>query len=480
MPNATMHASTEAVAQTGGSSPQKPLGVTTVNPATGKPLKTYPYQDAASLDASLGRAASGYKQWRSTSPAERGRFLSRLGAVLRENSEEYATLMTLEMGRPRVQSRGEVEKCAVLCDWFAEHGPQLVADEPTTIPDSKAYVSYLPLGTVLGIMPWNFPFWQTLRAAVSIMMAGNGFVLHHSSNVMGSAYALGDAFKRAGIVPGACEVLCVPVDQVAGIIADGRIAAVTLTGSVRAGKAVASEAGQAIKKCVLELGGSDAFIVLADADMDACVDAAVKARFANNGQICICAKRFILEAPIAETFTAKFVEAVSKLKMGDPMDETAFLGPMARADLRDAIHKQVTESVARGARLLLGGTVPDGVGAYYPATILADVKPGMAAWDQETFGPVAALTVAQDAEDAVALANQSDFGLSGNLWTADEKKGEALARQMETGAVYINGFSASDPRVPIGGIKMSGYGRELSHFGIREFVNAQLVWKDRT
>lgn len=462
------------------SAPQEPTGVTTINPATNKPIKTYPFQDAKSLEASLTSAANGFKQWRDTPPTERAKFLSRLAAGLREGSEEFAKLMTLEMGRPIVQSRAEVEKCAVLCDWFAEHGPQLIADEPTTVPDNKAYVSYLPLGTILGIMPWNFPFWQTLRAAVSIMMAGNGFVLSHSPNVLGSAYALGEAFERAGMVPGAFEVLCVPVDQLAGVIADRRIAAVTLTGSVRAGTAVASEAGKAIKKCVLELGGSDAFIVLADADMDACVDAAVKARFMNNGQICICAKRFILEEPIADTFTKKFMEAVSKLKTGDPMEDATFFGPMARVDLRDNIHKQVTESVASGARLLLGGKIPEGVGAYYPPTILTDVKPGMAAWDQETFGPLAAITVAKDADDAVALANQSDFGLSGNLWTGDEKKGEALARRMETGAVHLNGFSASDARVPIGGIKQSGYGRELSHFGIHEFVNAQLVWKDRT
>ncbi len=309
--------------------------------------------------------------------------------------------------------------------------------------------------------------------------AGN-FVLSHSSNVTGSALALGEAFKRAGFAPEAFQVIVVPVDALAGIIADPRIAAVTLTGSVRAGVAVGAEAGAALKRCVLELGGSDPFIVLADADIDGAVEASVNSRYLNNGQVCIASKRLILEVPIAEAFTKKFVAAVGKLVSGDPSDEKTFLGPMARKDLRDSIHKQVTDSVAKGARLLLGGEVPDGKGAFYPATVLSEVQPGMRAWDEEIFGPVAALTVARDADHAVELANLSEYGLSGALWTKDEARAEALARRMVTGAVYINGFSASDPRVPIGGVKKSGFGRELGHFGIREFTNAQLVWKDRS
>ncbi len=404
---------------------------------------------------------------------------ARLATVLRQGSEEYARLMTLEMGRAITQSRAEVEKCAVLCDWMSAHGPALLADETTSVPDNKAYVSYLPLGTVLGIMPWNFPFWQALRAAVSILMAGNGFVLSHARNVTGSAYAIAEAFQRAGIIPGAFEVILVRTDALAGVIADPRIAAVTLTGSVRAGSKVAAAAGRVIKKCVLELGGSDPFIVLADAELDAAVEAAVKARFLNDGQVCISAKRFILEEPIAELFTRKFVEAAGKLVMGDPLDDKTFLGPMARTDLRDAIHRQVTAAVDSGARLLLGGVMPSGVGAYYPPTVLADVKPGMPAWDEETFGPLAALTVARDPAHALELANDSEFGLSGNLWTRDVPRAEAMARRLEMGAVYINGYSASDPRVPIGGVKKSGFGRELSYYGIREFVNVQLVWKDR-
>ena len=458
---------------------KKPTGVTTVNPATSKPLKTYPFQSEGDLNVTLDNAARGFRQWRRTPPAERAGMFARLAVELRANSEPSAKLLTTEMGKPITQARQEIEKCAILCDWFAKHGPELIADEATTVDDNKAYVSYLPLGTVLGIMPWNLPFWQVLRAAVSIMVAGNNFVLSHSGNVTGSALALGEAFQRAGFAPGVFEVIVVPVDALAGLIADPRIAAVTLTGSVRAGIAVGAEAGKALKRCVLELGGSDPFIVLADADLDRAVAAAVKSRYLNTGQVCIAAKRLILEAPIAEAFTSKFVAAAGQLVSGDPMDEKTFLGPMARKDLRDSIHQQVTDSVASGARLLLGGEVPDKEGAFYPATVLADVQPGMRAFDEEVFGPVAALTVARDADHAVELANHSDYGLSGNLWTGDVPRGEALARRMETGAVYINGFSASDPRVPIGGVKKSGFGRELGHFGIREFTNAQLVWKDR-
>ncbi len=457
----------------------KPTSVTTINPATGQAIHIYPFQDAASLNASLNRAAKGFQVWRDTSAEERAALLARLAKVFRQQADELAQLITLEMGKSLKQSYGEIEKCAGLAEWYAANGPRLVADEPTTVEDNKAYVSYLPLGTVLAVQPWNFPFWQALRAAVPIMMAGNGIVLSHSKNVTGCAYAIGEAFKKAGAPEGAFEVILVATEDLVNVINDSRIAAVTLTGSVRAGIAIASEAGKVLKKCVLELGGSDPFIVLADADMDACVEAAIKARYMNSGQICICAKRFILEAPIAEAFTSKFVEAASKLVMGDPMDAASFLGPMARVDLRDSLHKQVENTIKDGARLLLGGKVPDGPGAYYPATILADVKPGMAAFDEETFGPVAAITIARDAEEAVELANASQFGLSGNLWTSDVERGKALARRIVTGAVYLNGYSASDPRTPIGGVKNSGYGRELSHFGIHEFVNVQLVWQDK-
>ena len=457
----------------------KPTSVTTINPATGKNIHTYPFQDAASLNASLDRAAKGFKAWRDTPSTDRAALLARLAKVIREQADDLAKLITLEMGKCLNQAHQEIEKCAVLAEWYAANGPRLIADEPTTVEDNKAYVSYLPLGTILAVQPWNFPFWQALRAAVPIMMAGNGIVLSHSKNVTGCAYAIGEAFKKAGAPEGAFEVILIATEDIVNVINDNRVAAVTLTGSVRAGVAIASEAGKVLKKCVLELGGSDPFIVLADADLDACVESAIKARYMNSGQICICAKRFILEAPIAEAFTARFVEASSKLVMGDPTNEASFLGPMARADLRDSLHKQVEDTVKSGAKLLLGGKIPEGPGAYYPATVLADVKPGMVAFDEETFGPVAAISVARDADEAVELANTSQFGLSGNLWTNDVERGKALARRIVTGAVFLNGYSSSDPRTPIGGVKKSGYGRELSHFGIHEFVNAQLVWQDK-
>ena len=457
----------------------RPTSVTTINPADGKDIQTYHFQDSASLNASLDRAAKGFKIWRDTPSADRAALLARLAKIFRAQANDLAKLITLEMGKTLKQAHAEIEKCAVLAEWYAENGPRLVADEPTTVEDDKAYVSYLPLGTIFAVQPWNFPFWQVLRAAVPIMMAGNGIVLSHSKNVTGCAYAIGEVFKKAGAPEGVFEVILIATEDIANVIHDDRIAAVTLTGSVRAGVAIASEAGKVLKKCLLELGGSDPFIVLADADMDACVEAAIKARYMNSGQICICAKRFILEAPIAEEFTSRFVEAASKLVLGDPMQEASFLGPMARADLRDSLHKQVEDSVKGGAKLLLGGEIPEGPGAYYPATVLADVKPGMVAFDEETFGPVAAMTVARDAEEAVELANASQFGLSGNLWTKDLERGKALARRIVTGAVFLNGYSSSDPRTPIGGVKKSGYGRELSHFGIHEFVNAQLVWQDK-
>ena len=454
-------------------------GATTFNPATGRELKNYPFQNAAGIDASLNRAADGFRRWRDTPPADRAAMLSRLAGVLRDDAEDLARLITLEMGKPITQARAEIQKCAVLCDWYAENGPRLIGDEATTIEGDKAYVSYLPLGPVLAVMPWNFPFWQALRGAVPILMAGNGFVLRHARNVTGCAYAMGDALRKAGLIEGVFEVINVAQGDIAGIIADDRIAAVTLTGSVGAGSAIAAAAGKVLKKSVLELGGSDPFIVLADADLDGAVEAAVKARYQNTGQVCIAAKRIILEHSIADTFTARFVDAVGKLVTGDPMDDKTFIGPLARPDLRDEIHGQVLASVQAGATLLLGGEKPGGEGAFYPPTVLTDVKPGMAAFDQETFGPLAALIVSRDADEAVTLANTSEFGLSGNLWTRDVAKAKSMARRMETGGVFINGFSASDPRVPIGGVKKSGYGRELSHFGIREFTNAQLVWEDR-
>jgi len=381
------------------------------------------------------------------------------------------------MGKTLAAARGEVEKCAATIEWIADNGPGILADEPVNVgSDDEVHVSFLPIGTVLAVMPWNFPLWQVIRASGPIMLSGNGFMLKHAPNVMGSAYALQEAYEAAGFPKGLFTNLIADNDTVARTIEDPRIAAVTLTGSMRAGSAVAATAGKALKKSLLELGGSDAFIVLADANIDLAVKAAVEARFQNAGQVCLAAKRFILEAPIAEQFTRQFVAAVEQLKVGDPLDSAINVGPMARADLRDELDGQVQRTIAAGATLLLGGKKIDGPGNFYAPTVLADVKPGMAAFDEETFGPVAAITIAANAEEAIVLANTSDYGLGGSLWTQDIPRAQRIARRLETGGVFINGFPATNARIPVGGVKKSGYGRELSHFGLREFTNAQAVW----
>jgi succinate-semialdehyde dehydrogenase len=385
------------------------------------------------------------------------------------------------MGKPITQARAEVEKCAALCNWYGKNGASLLADEPTTVEGGAAYVSYLPLGLVLGIMPWNYPFWQALRAIVPTVLAGNGFVLKHAPNCTSTALNLLAAIEDAGTPKGLVSVLNIAQPNIQAVIEDERVAAVSLTGSVRAGSAVASQAGKVVKKTVLELGGSDPFIVLADADIDRAVAAAVTARFQNSGQTCIAAKRIVIEQPIVQEFTYKFVEAVKRLEFGDPLNAKTYVGPMARTDLRDELADQVRRSILQGATVLLEGGPVSGPNdtAFFKPTVLGTVTPGMAAFDEETFGPVAAIVHAENAEDAICLSNRSEFGLSGALWTTDLDRAKSLTRRLETGGVFINGFSASDPRVPIGGVKKSGYGRELSHFGIREFTNAQLVWVDR-
>ena len=451
-------------------------GATSINPATGAVIQSYPHATADEVEHCLDQAHHGFTAWRDTTIPERVTVLQTMATVLRVGKRDYAETITREMGKPITDAVAEIEKCAGLCEWYAEHGPAFLADEPVTIENAHAYVSYAPLGTVLGVMPWNFPFWQVMRAAVPILLGGNGFVLKHASNVLGCAYALEAAWRKSGLPVGVLQVLNVPSQQIETIIADKRIAAVTLTGSVGAGSAVAAAAGKALKKSVLELGGSDPFIVLADADIDGAVSAGIKARFGNAGQVCIAAKRFILEKPIADEFTQKFIAAAKALIVGDPIDPKTQMGPLARADLRDELDTQVQKTLSQGAKLLLGGNAIPGPGAFYEPTILGEVTSTMVAFSEETFGPVAALTVADDAEDALALANQSDYGLSGNLWTRDLDRAQALAARMETGAVFINGFSASDTRVPIGGVKNSGYGRELSHFGIHAFMNAKTVW----
>lgn len=450
---------------------------TSRNPANGELIATYAYQTQSEVESLLDANAAAFRLWRATPMRERVAAYRRLSATLRERSELLAGLITAEMGKTIGAARGEVEKCAATIDWIAENGPAILADEPVTVEgDDQVHVSYLPIGTILAVMPWNFPLWQVVRASGPIMLSGNGFLLKHAPNVMGSAYALQDAYEAAGFPKGLFANLITDNDTVAHVIEDPRVAAVTLTGSMRAGSAVAATAGKALKKSLLELGGADAFIVLADANIDLAVKAAIEARFQNAGQVCLAAKRFILERPIADEFTRKFVAAAKLLKVGDPLDSASNLGPMARHDLRDELHTQVERTIAAGARLLLGGTKIEGPGNFYAPTVLADVTPGMAAFDEETFGPVAAITVAESAEQAILLANTSDYGLGGSLWTQDIGRAQRIARRLETGGVFINGFPASNARIPVGGVKKSGYGRELSHFGLREFTNAQAVW----
>lgn len=450
-----------------------------INPANGETISSLPWATTAEVDIAISLADTAFRQWRKTPVAQRADALRAIGRTLRERAEEIAQCITREMGKPINQARGEVAKSANLCDWYAEHGPAMLVTEATQVENNQAVIEYRPLGPVLAIMPWNFPLWQVLRGAVPIMLAGNSYILKHAPNVMGCAALIGDIIAQAGVPAGVFNWINATNDGVSQVINDPRVAAVTVTGSVRAGKAIGAQAGAALKKCVLELGGSDPFIVLNDADIDMAVQAAVIGRYQNTGQVCAAAKRFIVEAGVAETFTQKFVDAAKALKMGDPRDEDNYLGPMARFDLRDELHDQVMATVKEGATLLLGGEKLAGEGNYYPATVLANVLPTMTAFRQEMFGPVAAISVARNADHALALANDSEFGLSATVFTADSAQAQRFADELECGGVFINGYSASDARVAFGGVKKSGFGRELSHFGLREFCNVQTVWKDR-
>ncbi|MDI9768103.1 aldehyde dehydrogenase family protein [Pantoea dispersa] len=449
------------------------------NPTSGEIIATYPLQSAAELETALQQSASAFAQWRNTEMAQRVKVLRQLGEQLRQRQDQLATLATLEMGKPIAQARAEVLKCASLCDWYAEHGPAMLADQPTLVENQQAWQSFRPLGVILAVMPWNFPYWQVLRGAVSMLLAGNTYLLKHAPSVMGCARLMQELFAATDLPRGAFNVINVDNDGVSSAIKDPRVAAIAVTGSVRAGGAIAAQAGAVLKKTVLELGGADPFIVLADADLDAAVASAVTGRYQNSGQVCMAAKRFIIEESIAEAFEARFSAAVQALKVGDPLQEETYIGPMARYDLRDELDHQVQETLQQGARLVLGGHKIEGVGNYYAPTILADVTPAMTAFRQEIFGPVAAITVARDAQHALQLANDSEFGLSATVWSGNEALAQELAEQLETGAVFINGNGASDPRVAIGGVKKSGYGRELSSSGVHEFCNIQTVWKNR-
>ncbi|PEN26334.1 succinate-semialdehyde dehydrogenase [Klebsiella sp. MBT K-1] len=450
-----------------------------VNPTTGETLSSLPWASEQQVDSAIALAEQGYRQWRKVSVAQRATTLRNVGAAMRARSEALAQMISLEMGKPIAQARGEVAKSANLCDWYAEHGPAMLNTEATLVEDNKAVIEYRPMGAILAIMPWNFPVWQVLRGAVPILLAGNSYLLKHAPNVLGSAAMIGEIFAAAGVPEGVFGWVNATNDGVSQMINDPRIAAVTVTGSVRAGKAIGAQAGAALKKCVLELGGSDPFIVLNDADLDEAVKAAVIGRYQNTGQVCAAAKRFIVETGIAEAFTQKFVAAVAALKMGDPRDEQNYIGPMARFDLRDELHEQVRATLKEGATLLLGAEKIEGAGNYYAPTVLGNVTAEMTGFREELFGPVATITEARDADHALALANESEFGLSATVYTTSETQARRFADELECGGVFINGYCASDARVAFGGVKKSGFGRELSHFGLHEFCNVQTVWRDR-
>lgn len=450
-----------------------------VNPTTGEIISSLPWASEQEVDSAVALAEQAYRQWRNVSVAERAAALRHVGNAMRARGEALAQMISLEMGKPIAQARGEVAKSANLCDWYAEHGPAMLKTEATLVEDNKAVIEYRPMGAILAIMPWNFPVWQVLRGAVPILLAGNSYLLKHAPNVLGSAAMIGEIFAAAGVPAGVFGWVNATNDSVSQMINDSRIAAVTVTGSVRAGKAIGAQAGAALKKCVLELGGSDPFIVLNDADLDEAVKAAVIGRYQNTGQVCAAAKRFIVEAGIAEAFTQKFAAAVTALKMGDPRDEQNYIGPMARFDLRDELHEQVRATLKEGATLLLGAEKIAGAGNYYAPTVLGNVTAEMTGFRQELFGPVATITEARDADHALALANDSEFGLSATVYTTSEAQAQRFADELECGGVFINGYCASDARVAFGGVKKSGFGRELSHFGLHEFCNVQTVWRDR-
>ena len=449
-----------------------------INPATGQIIQSFAIWHTEEIDAALKQVESAQTEWAALSFAQRSCLMHNLAQILRQRSEEYANLITEEMGKLLKEARAEIEKCAIGCEHYANQAEFYLRDEIITSDASRSLVVYQPLGTVLCIMPWNFPFWQLIRAAAPAMMAGNTIVLKHASNVPRCALALEDAFRQAGFPEHAFRTLMMSAEQVQTVIADRRIAAITLTGSSTAGRKVAAIAGQHLKKCVLELGGSDPFIVLDDADIALTAQQALVARLQNMGQSCIAAKRFILIDTIADTFVEQLSMLFGQLQIGDPKHETTGIAPMAREDLRAELHAQVEQSLAAGAKLVSGGTVVAGTqgASYYAPTILDHVQPGMAAFDEELFGPVAAIVRVKDTDEAIRLANQTQFGLGGSVWTRNTARGEELARQIHAGSVFVNGIVRSDARLPFGGIKESGYGRELSYHGIREFVNVKTVW----
>lgn len=450
--------------------------IRSINPATGALVAEYDSHTAYQVDAALQEAVAAQAKWRKTPINQRTALLTGMARELRAGKDRFARLITEEMGKPISEAAAEIEKCAATCEFYAEAAPDFLAEETIASNATHSGVVFDPLGVVLAIMPWNYPFWQFFRFAAPALAAGNAAILKHASNVPGCAVEIEALMTRAGCPEGLMRNLLISSGQVAGLIADDRIAAVTLTGSTEVGQLVAAQAGAALKKQVLELGGSDPFIVLADADLESAAQTAVKSRFINVGQSCVNAKRFIVEESVADAFTEKFVAHVAALKVGDPLDPETQIGPMARGNLRDELHDQVARSVSAGARALIGGEPLEGSGCYYAPTVLDGVTPKHVAFREELFGPVASIIRARDSDHAVELANDSEFGLASTIWTADLELARKMSRALDAGAVFINGMVASDARIPFGGIKKSGYGRELGSYGIREFTNIKTIW----
>jgi succinate-semialdehyde dehydrogenase/glutarate-semialdehyde dehydrogenase len=457
------------------------MPIASINPASGETLKTFESLTELQLEEKLQRAADTFRDYRRTSFAERAQMMNRAAEILDQERQEFARVMTLEMGKPIKAAVSEAEKCALVCRYYAENAEKHLADEIVETNATKSYVRFQPIGAVLAVMPWNFPFWQVFRFAAPALMAGNVGLLKHASNVPQCALAIEDIFRRAGFPEGAFQTLLIGAETVQRVIEDARVVAVTLTGSEPAGRSVASIAGKQIKKTVLELGGSDPFIVVASADLEAAVTTAVKARTINNGQSCIAAKRFIVHAQIYEEFEKRFVEVMKALRVGDPMDEATDIGPLATEQILKDLEEQVQISVAAGAKVLTGGQrfKANGnlaQGNFYEPTVLVDIPKGAPAFADEIFGPVASLFRVGSIDEAIELANATPFGLGAAAWTSDNAERDRLVDELEAGCVFINGMVASDPRLPFGGVKHSGYGRELGEFGIREFVNVKTVW----
>jgi succinate-semialdehyde dehydrogenase/glutarate-semialdehyde dehydrogenase len=450
--------------------------IQSINPATGEALKEYTLLENRELGPAIKATHKAYLSWKQTRFGQRAELMKGSARLLRANAGDYGRLMAEEMGKPIKAGRAEAEKCAWVCDYYAEHAEAFLQREPVAVENTKSFVTFEPMGAVLAVMPWNFPFWQVFRFAAPLLMAGNVGLLKHASNVPGCALAIEDVFRRAGFPEGVFRTLLISSKQVAAVIRNPLVTGAALTGSTSAGRSIGQLSGKYLKKSVLELGGSDPYLILADADLGLAVEKCVTSRLINSGQSCIAAKRFIVVGSCQEEFEQRFVERMKQAKMGDPMDEATDIGPQARTDLRAELHGQVQASIGKGARCVLGGELPEGRGAFYPPTVLTDVRKGMVAYHDELFGPVASIIPVKTEKEAIKVANDSVFGLGAAVFTRDLEKGEHIAaHELQAGCCMVNDLVKSDPRLPFGGIRESGYGRELSHYGIKEFVNIKSV-----